>query len=337
MSNDTSTYPPALAPAPDAEAPAATQSLFSVDRYADRLMDELFEDVEGLLGPEPGETAIAAPQPPAPVTQELAVVPPSEDSDLDLAPPEPETYELTEPRVDEPDLMTPEPPQRSWLDALMMATTGISIVVLTVVGVAYYVQSRAIAPTSSTTNPVSTATPENQEFATYMQRSLNAINRRAGDSDSSTVAIAPDDQLPTVPVAGAPAGAGQQAGVLERVYIPVYQPPQTTAAVPAPTTAPTTAPTPAPTATPAPSSDAAPRLSSEEASPTAARVVHTLVGVLELGDRSAALFDIAGNTQRVYVGESIGSSGWTLVSITNQEAIVRRNGDVRSIYVGQQF
>jgi Tfp pilus assembly protein PilP len=66
-------------------------------------------------------------------------------------------------------------------------------------------------------------------------------------------------------------------------------------------------------------------------------VVHTLVGVLELGDRSAALFDIAGNTQRVYVGESIGSSGWTLVSITNQEAIVRRNGDVRSIYVGQQF
>lgn len=330
MSNDTSTYPPALAPAPDAEAPAATQSLFSVDRYADRLMDELFEDVEGLLGPEP-ETAIAAPQPPAPVTQELAVVPPQvEDSDLDLAPQEPEPYELTEPLVD--DAAPPEPAQRTWLDALMMATTGISIVVLTVVGVAYYVQSRAIAPISSTTDPVSTATPENQEFATYMQRSLNAINRRAGDSDSSTVAIAPDDQLPSVPVAGSPAGAGQQAGVLERVYIPVYQPPQTAAP------APTTAPTPVPTATPAaPSSDAAPRLSSEEASPTAARVVHTLVGVLELGDRSAALFDIAGNTQRVYVGESIGSSGWTLVSITNQEAIVRRNGDVRSIYVGQQF
>ncbi|WP_204151325.1 hypothetical protein [Leptolyngbya sp. CCY15150] len=334
MSNDTSTYPPALAPAPDAEAPAATQSLFSVDRYADRLMDELFEDVEGLLGPEP-EAAIAAPQPPAPVTQDLAVVPPQvDDTDLDLAPPEPEPYELTEPLVD--DTVPPEPAQRTWLDALMMATTGISIVVLTVVGVAYYVQSRAIAPTSSTTNPVSTATPENQEFATYMQRSLNAINRRAGDSDSSTVAIAPDDQLPSVPVAGSPAGAGQQAGVLERVYIPVYQPPQT-AAAPAPTTAPTTAPTQAPTTTPAPSSDAAPRLSSEEASPTAARVVHTLVGVLELGDRSAALFDIAGNTQRVYVGESIGSSGWTLVSITNQEAIVRRNGDVRSIYVGQQF
>ncbi|TVQ20766.1 MAG: hypothetical protein EA367_07420 [Leptolyngbya sp. DLM2.Bin15] len=334
MSNETSSYPPALAPAPDAEAPAATQSLFSVDRYADRLMDELFEDVEGLLGTEP-ETAIAAPPPPTPVTQELAVMPPQvEDSDLDLAPPEPEPYELTEPLVD--DAVPPEPAQRTWLDALMMATTGISIVVLTVVGVAYYVQSRAIAPTSPTTAPLSTATPEHQEFATYMQRSLNAINRRSGSaSDSSTVAIAPDDQLPSVPVAGSPSGAGQQAGVLERVYIPVYQPPQT-AAAPAPTTAPTTAPT--ATATPAaPSSDAAPRLSSEEASPTAARVVHTLVGVLELGDRSAALFDIAGNTQRVYVGESIGSSGWTLVSITNQEAIVRRNGDVRSIYVGQQF
>jgi hypothetical protein len=56
-----------------------------------------------------------------------------------------------------------------------------------------------------------------------------------------------------------------------------------------------------------------------------------------LGDRSAALFEINGNTQRINVGEAIGASGWALVSVANQEAVVRRNGEVRSVYVGQKF
>lgn len=65
--------------------------------------------------------------------------------------------------------------------------------------------------------------------------------------------------------------------------------------------------------------------------------VNTLVGVLELGERSAALFEIDGVARRIYVGEQIGSSGWTLVKVVNQEAVVRRNGEVRSVFVGQQF
>jgi Tfp pilus assembly protein PilP len=64
---------------------------------------------------------------------------------------------------------------------------------------------------------------------------------------------------------------------------------------------------------------------------------HTLVGLLELGDRSAALFDVSGVTQRITVGEAIGASGWILVSVANQEAVIRRNGEVRSVYVGQKF
>ncbi|MGQ4648565.1 hypothetical protein [Lyngbya aestuarii] len=64
---------------------------------------------------------------------------------------------------------------------------------------------------------------------------------------------------------------------------------------------------------------------------------HTLVGLVELGANSAALFDLDGITQRVYVGEAIGASGWTLVSVANDEAVIRRNGEVRSIYAGQQF
>ncbi len=65
--------------------------------------------------------------------------------------------------------------------------------------------------------------------------------------------------------------------------------------------------------------------------------INTLVGILELGERSAALFEIDGVARRIYVGESIGGSGWTLVKVANQEAVIRRNGEVRSVFVGQQF
>ena len=65
--------------------------------------------------------------------------------------------------------------------------------------------------------------------------------------------------------------------------------------------------------------------------------INTLVGILELGERSAALFEIDGVARRIYVGEGIGASGWTLVKLENQEAVIRRNGEVRSVFVGQQF
>ncbi|WP_375453077.1 hypothetical protein [uncultured Nostoc sp.] len=63
----------------------------------------------------------------------------------------------------------------------------------------------------------------------------------------------------------------------------------------------------------------------------------TLEGLLELGNKSAALFKIDGVTRRVNMGESIGSSGWTLVDVSNGEAVIRRNGEVRSIYAGQKL
>ncbi len=64
---------------------------------------------------------------------------------------------------------------------------------------------------------------------------------------------------------------------------------------------------------------------------------HTLEGLLELGNKSAALFQVDGVTRRINIGESIGSSGWTLVDVSKGEAIVRRNGEVRSIYAGQKL
>lgn len=66
-------------------------------------------------------------------------------------------------------------------------------------------------------------------------------------------------------------------------------------------------------------------------------VVKKLVGVLELGDRSAALIEINGVAQRYRIGESIATSGWTLVEVSKDQAVIRRNGEVRSVFIGQNF
>ncbi|MBC6474505.1 MAG: hypothetical protein GDA48_18250 [Hormoscilla sp. GM102CHS1] len=71
--------------------------------------------------------------------------------------------------------------------------------------------------------------------------------------------------------------------------------------------------------------------------PVTSNATQTLVGILELGDQSAALFDIDGVTHRFRVGDNIGESGWTLVEISQQEVIVEHNGQLRSIYVGQKL
>jgi hypothetical protein len=66
---------------------------------------------------------------------------------------------------------------------------------------------------------------------------------------------------------------------------------------------------------------------------------HILEGVLESTnkEKSAALFKVSGVSRRVQIGESIGTSGWTLIEIANGEAVIRRNGEVRSIYAGQNL
>lgn len=64
---------------------------------------------------------------------------------------------------------------------------------------------------------------------------------------------------------------------------------------------------------------------------------HILEGLLELGEQSAALFKVNGVTRRIQKGESIGASGWTLVEVANGKALIRRNGEVRSIFAGQKF
>ena len=75
---------------------------------------------------------------------------------------------------------------------------------------------------------------------------------------------------------------------------------------------------------------------SEETTP-APSGSHTLVGIMELGERSAALLEIEGTPSRVQVGEDVGASGWILIDVRDQQAILRRDDEERSVYIGESF
>jgi hypothetical protein len=199
---------------------------------------------------------------------------------------------------------------------------------------------------------ISGAPPATAGLSTAVNRIADALEQagaQPGAPAPQVVIIPPPAQVavaPAAPVAGDPA-APQTAAVSPSPTAPASGRAiaaagtrDPLAASPSPSESPQpkilareTEPAPAPSAqqsAPAPE-QSAPAVSS---APTSA---HTLVGILELGDRSAALFEVDGVARRIYVGESIGASGWTLAEIKNQEAVIRKGGDVRSVFVGQKF
>lgn len=315
-----------------------------VEVYANRLMDELFGGVERALDGDP--EALTAPPAIKPETTTAA------DHDLTLNFSEgglpavlladsSETELAYSPGMlttaDAVEAMTSSPKagwERFWtVNRVLLGAAGLSLLAT----LALWIHQRQQDPVTTTApSTVSTEVSEvsaNAEFLEYLRRSLDVISQQASESASSSTTGVPDvpvalnggalglppvgnNTLPPPPAlsSGIPADSGS-INVIERVYIPypTAQPSATVApAAPVPTAStPSTAPAPAPT--------------------------HMLVGVLELGDRSAALFEIDGVTQRVYIGERVGDSGWSLVSVSNEEAVIRRNGEVRSIYIGQEF
>jgi hypothetical protein len=321
-----------------------------VNTYADTLIASLFEDVDKLLDGD--EVALDA------VTRELETG--GDDAELLAAAAATEAEESTDLTATETNDDSPEAPSTELglyqnqeasqqpekttlgrlFDRFLLATTACSL--LGVVAFAWVSWQRdgnwaffSQAPATQTEG----LSQSNAEFLNYLNRSLNVIAQETerletttATTPGGTVSVTPVPPVALPPLANNPGvgnGLGRpQLNVIERVYIPYQttpqpaaQPQQPVAAVPSPQAPATTVPQ---------ASTVAPAL------PTPAPV-HVLVGVLELGERSAALFEIDGVPQRVYIGERIGSSGWSLVSVSNEEAVVRRNGEVRSIFIGQQF
>ena len=156
------------------------------------------------------------------------------------------------------------------------------------------------------------------QFVDYMERSLNNIDRKIAASKLDSG----QDGVVYVPMY-TPDTAQSQVSSLPKITSPEPIPPQ---ALKIP------APPPLPAPTPVPETDSSPIATNIKP------IKHTLTGILELGEnQSAALVKIQGKTRRVWQGEQIGNSGWTLDSIGNQTAQISSNGKVRSISVGETF
>ncbi len=315
-----------------------------VDLYADRLMDEIFDGVDRALEGDADalqslQHPVAEVADPVPEFAATAFNPGGLSSVLFPTAAPLSTGETLNNMTLSYALATAAVPaeampnQRRWWqrwsgNRLLLGAAGLSLAAT--LGLWWFYQRQTTTPAVVTAPaPATVATSPDVEFLEYLRRSLEVIAQ-----DAAAPAAGPGLGLPDVPVAfnGSPLGlpplggtlppgvalpgGPAQINVIERVYIPYQTGP---------------APVASGTAPAAPSSSGLPAPS---AAPVAAQ---TLVGILELGDRSAALFEISGVPQRVYIGERIGSSGWSLVSVSDGEAVVRRNGEVRSIYIGQQF
>ncbi len=415
---------------------------WSVDAYADRLMNDLFHDVDRILD---GGTRKPKPAPPDLVTLQSVQVPQI------ILPPTMMPKTAAETTVDAKATRTDKRRKGQSFDRLLLGSAcGLLLITLGLwLWNRGYLQQfwaqiapeqpEAVAPPKT---PEQLKAEADAEFAAYMERSLDVMDRQAAGQPAEPV-VPPNTALPIPPppppvnvtvnppnvMVPAPQVTvntphqGNLAEVLNRIAIALerginptlVQPnltvtvprtpaaPQTTSAAPttpapAPTSppkpaapapaapapaapapsatqAPTQQPTPTPTPTqpprtvnvppqvaappppvpqPAPptaeeapgDNGSAENPAAEESEPVPAAaassssvsgIKHQLVGILELGDRSVALFEVDGVPRRVNIGETIGSSGWSLVEVKDGEAVIRRNGEVRSIYTGQSL
>lgn len=360
--------------APDSRS-TSEAGQFLAGTYAERLMDDLFQDVEGLLDMKSSDAVNVldqeansftdeTPEPltaPSPASEAVFQANPVEASTVpDVYPPrvaplpavkgyQPET---TIAPVGYPDTsLQPitfsssiQERSRSY-DRLLLGVGCVSVVVSLALWLLYQEGKRqrvAVAPSSAQTAPSSADSANgNRQFADYLQKALQNIDQKATPTTATQLPSTsqPPSGTPTVnipkPNVIPPLTPGRVATGLERIYVPVYQVPPNlypsgTPIAPLPNLPrnKTTQTLPKPTVTP--QTKQAPVASTPA-------VTRKLVGVLDQGDRSVALIETNGITQRYEIGESVGSSGWTLVDVTKDQAIIRRNGEVRSLFVGHVF
>lgn len=357
---------------------------FSTGAYAERLMDDLFDEVESLLdvsGSAPDNHSINTDSPEAAdledanLSEEISQQQPLPNTlpqDTVVAADNPASYPAVaswqtmaaygaEPaiaptrhkeQIAQPVIYTPltKEPNRTY-DRLLLGVGCVSVVISLALWLLYQETKHrqvAVAPASPQTAATDTeATDSNRQFANYLQKALRNIEQKSSQTASTQLPTTsqnpPGTPTVTIPrnVGGSPPPSRVSTG-LERIYVPVYQIPSNlyppgTPVAPLPTLPKNRAA--APTSTRPNPPQAKPSIPQVKPSPVASAptVTRKLVGVFDQGDRSAALIETNGVTQRYEIGESVGSSGWTLVDVTKDQAIIRRNGEVRSVFVGHGF
>lgn len=196
------------------------------------------------------------------------------------------------------------------------------------VGIASFIVSAGLWIASLQRSPVTAVlppmdginvNPQDVEFARYMEEALNQLSRQS-------VALAQEPGATGTPTVTVPGAGNPNVNIntngVERVYVPVYQP-QPPEQVSIPTL-------------PNPGNVSAPTTPQVAVAPMPPPPTRTLVGVLELDQRSVAMIEMNGSTERVTVGQTL-DGGWKLVQISDQRAVLQRGGEVRSIGVGQKF
>ncbi|MBD2568891.1 hypothetical protein [Anabaena lutea] len=387
-----------------------TNEPWSIETYAEGLMDDIFTDIDDILDGRrkrpaktvrteyPSMQTVTVKMPevvlPQRVHQAVKALSPSKNQPTS-------TLILNAPSV---TAISPRNEQKNrGLDKLLILGASFG---LAIVGTVYLTESGLLTnqltsqslPTDQLASPVVIKPDPQAELVNYMLEALAVIDQQ-GVTNNQTPAKPgfPDVNLnqtnalplpstqpvgtlpPPLAANNVPPVPSRTTNVIERIYIPVYQAPQPMRPLPpvppilpqgsAPNTVqPVAKPIPEKVSTPSvktPVTAAKPAVNPQPLRilppklPTTKATIPTAViekapttiqqqaslpaysaeleGLLELGNKSAALFKIDGVTRRVNLGESIGSSGWTLVEVSNGEAIIRRNGEVRSIYAGQKL
>lgn len=279
--------------------------LAKVNAHADRSIDRLFIDIDELLGdnlePDTRSSQVDRYDRRAQYTAE-----PSRSTDYTTR--QPQAY-LPQSEFSAPQQFVefePSKPAKKrlplWLKALL-AIGATSIATGSIL--LWLVNERKIElpkniDTSWLPFQSSQVSPEDAKFAEYMQKSISKIES-VKPQTTSEINIA-------TPIATNPTGI---------IAAPI-----------APNRANNIAPNPTEIIATAPS----------KISPTLIKTPISLVKTLPTGNRPNAVFQVDGRSQTVNVGQKIGTSNWSVLSIAKGEVILKRKGgEIRSIYVGQKF
>jgi hypothetical protein len=274
--------------------------LAKVNAHADRSMDRLFADIEELLGDEPnsGNSAAAGRTPANDERQ-------SHDSTYlpQSAFPGQRALSPDSSYTEDP---APTPAAKStkqmpfWLKAVM----GVSLTSIAAGSLGFWLVSErkvTIPQVDTSWLPFqSRVAPADAKFADYMRKSLAKID--AAPPATTTPAATPFNPATSI-----------------------ITPPANPAAIDPAATNPVATTKTIVTGTP-----------TAIATPVTSKIA--LVKTIQTGARPEAVFQIDGRNQAVRVGQKVGTSSWSLLTVAKGEVILKRKGgEIRSIYVGQKF
>ncbi|AFY73156.1 hypothetical protein Syn7502_01046 [Synechococcus sp. PCC 7502] len=294
-------------------------NLNPLHEQAEELMDSLFSEVEQTL-------AIADTKLPS-STKTTTSKAKLESSIVKIRP---ET--ITRPAKPKPKLSSsissPQPPATiflestpvaasssvSFIDSLLLGSALTSAIFAILLGFINFKITTSSSQTSPQTSILSQTDNVSAPVAEKLRRSLLEIKptNTSASPTSDTSAVNSPNSL--------------AQPLVKPIYIPIYQP--------AP---PSNPPTASSVTSTSPASIPGSRVASVVATPKKPAGSYTLIGVLDLGDRSSAIFDVNGSTQSFKLGSVVADSGWTLARITQQEVTLKRGSEDTKITVGQKF